>query len=142
MCRIVQRPVKRMFLTNPRFWSPTWRIKRHLDRRSRTQTLRSTQRQKTTVWRFCTFEHLAHSLPLLEKLVHCTLRDTRGSHRSGHEGTRTEIELILSFRCYFLFVCLFVRSVPVSCWLTIMNRCALDLGSFQLLPFVLLLHKI
>lgn len=28
----------------------------------------------------------------------------------------------------------FVRSVPVSCWLTIMNQCALDLRSFQPLP--------
>ncbi len=27
----------------------------------------------------------------------------------------------------------FVQTVPVSCWLTIMNQCALDLGSFQLL---------
>lgn len=137
MCRTAQRPVKRMFLKSPLFWSPTWRIKRRSGRRSRTQTLLSTQRQRTTVWRSCTSDLLAHIYPLLPSRGPAGASHAPGHtgmpHSTGHEDC-LRLRLVLLFRCYFLFVRLFVQPVPVSCWLTIMNQCALDLGSFQLLP--------
>ncbi len=54
----------------------------------RTQTLPSTQRQRTTVWRSCRSDRLAHiypSSPLEDRLGRRMLRDTRGCHTALSE---------------------------------------------------------
>lgn len=118
MCKIGPRPIKRLFSINLYLWSQTWKTRRLSGQRSQTQTLRSTQRLRTTAWRYCTSEQRTHSPIPRDQMMLCLLPGYRWHHTALRRVTETE--LLLFFRCFLCFVC----SVPVSCWLAIMSRCA------------------